>query len=187
MGNNTALPFDLRLPLQPETNDQQLAYELSKVYNAIRNTALWATDQTGAIARPIEDWASLLPSDTIKTQNLNRVYVKATEALAFGELVKYELVAGVFQARKANANSATPYQAQGFCSQIGGIALGAYGETQCGIGLCTGITGLTVGTAYYLSTVAGLITNSKPIAPNIQQPVGFALGVSLLYFMCPPV
>lgn len=190
MSNNyqVASPIDLRLPVTPEVQDPILQSELQKVYNALRQLQLFTTDQTGAIARQSDDWASLTPADTLKVQMLNRLYVQAAETLNFGDIVNYVASGSILQARKATAASATPRPGQGFCTQVGGIAVGTYGETQVGVGLCVGIAGMTVGSQYYLSTTAGLITATKPVAPNIIQPIGFALGTQALYFFgMPPV
>lgn len=180
-------PLDLRLPQNPETNDPILLTELTKVYNALRQIQLFATEQTEAIPRSEETWAELLPTDTIKVQNLNRVYVRAAEALNFGDMINFLDSGGILSARKADATNGSIKQCQGHCTQIGGIAAGAYGEVQVGSGLCLGVGGMVTGQVYYLSTTPGLISAGAPVAPHLRQPVGFALSPQLLYFMCPPV
>lgn len=180
--------IDVRLPAQPEIDDPALAPmygQLALVYNAIRQLQIGITDYAGVGQKEQSTWSQLGPLDSVRIQNLNRIYVKAGEAIALGEVVNfYDLGGGVLGVRKANASSGTPRPAHGYCSTIGGIALNAYGECILGVGLCSFITGLALGVTYYLSTTAGLITNAKPAGPNLQQPVGFAVGGSLLYFNC---
>lgn len=183
MAYNTSFPVDLRLPQNPETNDPVLSAELARIYNAIRQLAIWASNETGAIPRDTLDWAELRPTDTIKNQNANRCYVRAAETLNFGDIVNYTETGGVLEARKANANSAGIRPAHGFCSQVGGIPVGTYGETVAGVGLCIGIGGMIPGNTYYLSTTAGLIINAKPAGPHLGQPIGFALNSQSLFFI----
>jgi len=133
-------------------------------------------------------WSSLLPADTIKSQNLNRLYVQAGEALVFGATVNlYDKGAGVLGARKADATNATVKPCHGFVNTVHATALGDFCEVIVTQGMCTAIAGLTVGTTYYQSTTPGLITSVKPIAPNMIQPVGFALGTAMMYFNSPLV
>lgn len=180
--------IDTRLPATPEMDpavDPATFAQISMIYNAIRQLQIGITDYAGVGQKEQSTWAQLNPLDTIRIQNMDRLYVKAGEAIPLGALVNYyDAGGGVLQVRLANASSGTPRPAHGYCSTIGGIANGSYGETIAGIGLCSFITGMAIGTTYYLSTTPGLITNAKPAGPNLQQPVGFAIGGSLLFFNC---
>ena len=177
--------IDVRLSAQPETDDPALFGQLALVYNAIRQLQIGITDYAGVGQKEQSTWSQLSPLDSVRIQNLNRLYVQASEAIGLGEVINFhDSGGGALRVRKANASSGTPRPAHGYCSTIGGIANGAYGEVIVGVGLCSFITGLALGVTYYLSTTAGLITNVKPAGPNLQQPVGFAVGGSLLYFNC---
>lgn len=95
-----------------------------------------------------------------------------TEAITYGQMVSIYNVppeAG----RLANATGNTKV-AHGFCLAAGLIACS---------GIIEALTGLVPGAIYYLSTVGGGITVTKPAAVgNIVQPVGFALSPTELYF-----
>lgn len=177
-------PIDIRLPIEPEVDDPVLKTELAKVYNAIRNLQVATTTLTGAQQRDPSIWNLLQPTDTIKSQNLNRYYAKAQEAIAFGAVINVvDLGGGIAGIRLANAASADKRPCHGFCDTSGGIAAGDYGEVILMHGLCAAIGGLTIGTTYYLNTTApGTVTNILPAGPNLQQSLGFALGPQLLYF-----
>ena len=177
--------IDLRLPANPETEDPAMYGQLSLLYNACRQLQIGLTDYAGIGQKEVTTWSQLSPLDTIKFQNLGRIYVQAGENIVLGDIVNfYDQGAGVLGVRKANASSGTPRPAHGYCSTIGGIPVGTFGECIAGVGLCSFITGMALGVTYYLSTTPGIITNAKPATPNLQQPVGYALGGSLLMFNC---
>lgn len=183
---NISSPFDVRLPITPENvDDNPIMYaELSKIYNAIRTLQAALTLYTGASMQDASVWSLLTPAQTILAQNLNRLYVQAGETVLFGDMINlYDLGGGILGARKANAASGTPRPCFAWCSTPGGITSGSYGEVICGPGLCNGVSGMTIGTTYYLSTTAGIITNGKPASPNLLEPIGFAVATNLLYFM----
>jgi hypothetical protein len=181
---NPASLINLNLPLVPESDDPKLTAELFKVYNALRNLNIGVMLYTGAIPRDPSEWSYDLPTDTILTQNLNRLYGQATEAIAYGALVNvYDQGAGVRGFRNATATGILK-RAHGICNVVGGVALGAYTEILIGNGLCTSVGGLVIGTEYYLSLAAGgLIQNAPPVGVgNIAQHVGYGLGAALLYY-----
>lgn len=184
-----ASPIDLRLPQVPEVTDPTLFAEFSKVYNALQNLSDGITQLTGAIARDPSTWSSLQPTDTIRTQNLNRSYYMATETIPFGNVVNiWDDGSGVPKIRKAYANVTDIRPSHGFCNTAGGITLGDYGEVILVQGLTAGISGLTIGTTYYLSiTTPGIIQSAKPVAPHLIQSVGFALSTTLFYYFAPMV
>ena len=177
-------PIDVRLSLTPEVSDPALSSELSKVYNAIRQLQIYLGKYTGVAVEDPSVWSSLKPTDTILIQNLSKVYLEASENIAFGSLVNFHDVSGELQARNANASSATPRQARAFCNVASGLLTGEIGEFIVGVGLCTAISGLLLGETYYLAVSGtGQVTNVQPSSPNLQQPVGFALSTTELFFM----
>lgn len=173
---------NLYLPQTPETPNPELFPEVAKIYAALRNLQIAITQYAGVGQKEVSSWPSVQPTDTIVLQNLTRLYVKATEMIPLGNTVNlYNDGAGNLVARRANATSGTAYQAHAFCTTLGGITAGQYGEVMLG-GLCTFITGLSIGTTYYQSTTAGIIVNVKPSSPNMIQPVGYAIGASQLFW-----
>lgn len=122
-----------------------------------------------------------MSGSTVLAGNMGRLYATAKETIVQGALVNFTAVAGVLQAQNANATDNTK-MCQGYCSTPGGLQAGIAGEFIEGRGTIA-ITGLTVGSKYYLSRVNGLITTTAPVAAgNIEQYVGFAAQANLLVF-----
>ncbi len=175
-------PINLYIPQNPETTDPVLYPELAKVYNSLRNLQIAITQYAGVGQRPQNDWSLLTPLDTIQLQNLTRVYVKALENIPLGNTISFvDLGGGVLGVRRANATSGSIFPAHGFCTTLGGITAGQFGEVMLA-GLCPYISGLAIGQTYYQSTTPGVITNIKPTTPNLGETVGFAIGGNLLMF-----
>lgn len=175
--------INLYLPQNPETINPELNGELAKVYNALRNLQIAITQYAGVGQREITSWSMLTPADTIQLQNLSRVYVQASENIPLGNTINFhDPGGGLLRARRADANSASIKPAHGFCTTLGGITSGQFGEVML-FGLCPYISGLAIGQTYYQSTTPGVITNVKPAGPNLGETVGFAVGGSLLMFM----
>lgn len=103
--------------------------------------------------------------------------VTAGEALSGGDLVYLDSSG---EALKADAN-AVAKAAVGFVQSA--ISNGATGTAQFGSGIITGLSSLTPGAAYFLSTTPGAITTTPPSgSADIVQPVGYALSATELYF-----
>lgn len=174
--------IQLYLPQNPETTNPELYGELAKVYNALRNLQVAITQYAGVGQKEKTTWNQLSPADTVMIQNMARVYVMATENIPLGNTVSFfDGGGGVLRAKRANATSGSIAPAHGFCSTLGGITAGQYGEVML-FGLCPYITALAIGQTYYQSTTPGVITNIKPVAPNLGEAVGYAVGGSLLMF-----
>lgn len=166
----------------PQTQNPELNAELSKVYNAIRNLQIAITDYAGVGQREITTWNDSPPAQTVMLQNLTRVYVQASENIPLGNTISFhDGGGGALRAKRANASSGSIAPAHGFCTTLGGITAGQFGEVMI-MGLCPYIAGLAIGQTYYQSTTPGIITNLKPATPNLQQPVGFGMGGALLWF-----
>lgn len=165
------------LPNTPDPPDPKFFAEFTRVYNAIRSLTLALDAYTGALAQEAEFYDQTPPSQTILQQNTNRLYVKFSEAAAYGQIINLHDVSGVLNARLASAASAGK-QGHAWCSTVGGVAVGAYGEVMLG-GLCTAIGGLTPGKSYFLGNTSGAIA---PTAGTVTQLVGFALTATNLYF-----
>jgi hypothetical protein len=104
-----------------------------------------------------------------------------SEDVVYGAAVNFFDNSGTLTARNANATNNTK-PAQGFCATAGGVTAGNTGAMQI-INGTVGISGLTRGSSYFLSTTDGLISNAPAAAAgNITQYVGFAISDSLLAF-----
>ena len=106
--------------------------------------------------------------------------VTAGEALSAGNLVYMAAGGTVF---KADAN-AEGKEATGFV--LASISNGGTGTAYFGGGVISGLTGLTVGARYFLSTAAagaiGLYSGLTYNTGDIVQQVGRALSATELYF-----
>jgi hypothetical protein len=173
----TAYSTNLGLSIIPEADEQQdpaLYKEALKLRNAMFALQAALDNLTGAIGEDPSYWSSVTPDQWIRTQNLTRVYLKASENLILGNTVNFWNNAGTLNARKANA--LTPNFARAFST--GNVNAGSYGEfILCGVAT---ITGLTPGAVYFQSDSAGLISTSP--GSTYTQYLGFALSTNKLYF-----
>ena len=161
------------LPNLPDPPDPKFFAEFARVYNAVRNLTLAIDSYTGAIAQDSQFYSQTPITQTVKSQNLTRIYVKFTVDIAQGQIVNLYDNSGL-EARLSDASSNK--QMHGWCT-IGALA-GNFGEIMLE-GLCANITGLTIGAIYYLGNVPGTIA---PTPGTLIQKLGFALGDSKIYF-----
>lgn len=150
--NITSSAIDTQLGHVPSTSNQELFDELLVVYSAIQ----------------------ILQSELSKT---GRFVAKAEVTITAGQYVAAHLVAGTTQMRLANATDNTKWAV--------GFALGNYTAGNWGVFASLGdnqfLTGLTVGSQYYLDTTGGAVSTTKPVgAGKIVQPIGFALTATEL-------
>lgn len=103
-----------------------------------------------------------------------------SENLSAGNWVNLYLNGGVLTARKADATAAGK-EADGF------VLVGSTSPAAAVVyleGSNTGVSGLTIGTDYFLHTTAGSQTSTAPSASgNIQQPLGRATSATALMFV----
>lgn len=102
-----------------------------------------------------------------------------SENLAAGDIVNVWNDTGTAKARKADA-TAVGKKGVGFvlAAVTSPAAATVYFE-----GTITGLSGLTIGTEYFLDTTAGLITATPPAATgNVLQSVGIAISATELSF-----
>lgn len=169
------------LPQLPEGVPTEAYNHFLAIYNAIHKLEFLISQYTGADAQPADYWSQLTADSTVLSGNLNRFYLRAYEALDFGNCVSLINDAGTAKVRKANATNNTK-PAFGFVNTTGTTAIGGYCEVIAGMGLLTGISGLTPAARYFLSTTDALITNAAPVAAgNIEQVVGIAITSSRLF------
>ena len=106
--------------------------------------------------------------------------VTASENLATGALVNIWNSSGTLKVR--NANASTPLQCDGFAP----IAISSAGSGQVTLngGVITGLTGLTLGTRYYVDNITPGGVTSTPVSTGgyINQYAGIALSTTSLAF-----
>lgn len=176
---------DFRIGQNPPDNlSPELKAALQELYTSFQLMIATMIDECGISGQLPSIWQQVAEQDpvsTLNSGNLNRLYVKASEALSQGSVINLWNDAGTLKARKANATNNTK-PCDGFCSTVGGIASGSFGEVQIHSGVAT-VTGLTVGDRYYLSTTNGAMANAPAVAAgNIEQYLGIAITTTQLAF-----
>ena len=176
-------PFSVRIARDPPPGlPLEIRTVIEDIYTAIYQLQIALVNFCGVSPQPQAQWSQLATVQTILQQNMNRTYMLASETILGGALVNFVNSGGVIKVRNANATDNTK-PAQGFCNVSGGTASGSYGEFIMFSGLCQLISGLTIGSVYYLSTTNGILSVSKPVAAgNIEQMVGVAVDINVLYF-----
>ena len=164
------------IPEIPSDKYPEVYVDNLKLRNGIKVLQGAIDTYTGALGEDQAYWSAVSSVSRHMVKNLTRIYAKAGEAITAGAMVNfYDIGSGVIGARNASAAAAgKPARAWSTTT----IAAGEFGEFIEG-GVSTLVSGLTVGTTYYLSNTAGLIS----AAPGtVSQKVGYALGTSLLSF-----
>ncbi len=166
----------------PANTPPQFMGLVSPIYIAFQNIIQTLINFCGIAPRNSTQLLSSLNDPTAcLANNVHRFYTEATETIAQGSPINLYASSGVLFVRNASATNNTK-QADGFCSQSGGITAGAVGEVILGDGVAT-TSGLTPGTRYYLGTTAGSYSATAPSAAgNISQPLGIALTSTALKF-----
>jgi len=167
-------------PLPLTTSDVRAAFE--DVYVVLNNLSNAFVTLAGASPRNRSEWPLLSgSSSTLLTSNTNRLYVEASEIIAYGDIINLTNVAGLLRVQLANAVDNTR-PADGFCSSSTGIAVGEVGEVILAHGVLPA-SGLTPGQRYYLSTTNGIMSNVPAVAAgNIEQYLGVAISSTAMYF-----
>jgi hypothetical protein len=119
--------------------------------------------------------ATMLPSGV----GANAYTATASAAISSGMLINIYGNAGVLSARPADSTS-TGSEANGYAPSA--ISNGATGTVNLGDGIVNGLSGLTIGSAYYLGTIGAATLTVPATAGNIVQSVGKALSVTSLDF-----
>lgn len=103
----------------------------------------------------------------------------ASEALSAGDVVNLWNDAGTVKMRKADADA--DREADGFV--LASVSSGASGTVYLEEATITGLSGLTPGALYWLSTTAGSLTDTPPTGANVlSQIVGKALSATEFRF-----
>lgn len=103
----------------------------------------------------------------------------ATATLTAGQLVNVYNNAGTLSVRPADNTNPASF-ANGYV--LSGISNAASGTVYLGPGVITGLSGLTLGSSYFLGTVGAVTTTAPSSAGTIVQPVGIALSTSSFEF-----
>lgn len=176
--------FNLGIPQLPQVTDPKIEPDLRDVYFALRNISYLMGQYLG-FEQPEGAYQNNAPASIQYTAGFykRRIFLPATEAIAYGAMVNTFLSAGVYSARNADATTnAKP--AHGICNTTAGVALGAIAEIVLPSCYVTSIGGLVEGTRYFLAAAAGgLITNVPPVgAGNVREALGIALAPTIFYF-----
>lgn len=168
--------FRIQSGLPAFPNDQlqpQIYSEMVTVYQAIQNLLRGVSQYCGIDAPATEIQSQVTYAETLLSGNLTRLYPIASVGITRGQAVNLFNNAGVLNARLAQATSATTLM-HGVANTT--VIAGQRVEINFLRGLLDSIGGMTLGSLYYLSTVAGAIQSARPSAAgNIIQSAGFAL------------
>jgi len=176
------LPFSIGLSDSPPEVEPKMRPIISLMYNAFLQIQQ-AMHQYLGLGQQLQTlWDQIRYDQTLHTFSPNRLYLRASEDISYGFAVNIWNDAGTLKFRKANATNNTK-PCHGFCTTLGGILSGTFGEVIVNFGMLVGVAGLTTGTRYFLSTTDGLITSTAPVAAgNIEQVLGLAMDTGALLF-----
>lgn len=168
------------LPLYPAGLSDKEAAIIVPLYNAINALSQQVAAVTGNVRYTEGEQATYDQFTKLISAREQKIFVKAGEALAYGNVVTLSLSGGKVVANKADAtNLAKPGHA--IIDAPAGIALNGYGEAILLTGRTLGITGTTFMAPYYLST-AGQVQATRPHGPAIiTQFIGYGLGSAGFY------
>lgn len=174
------------LPSYPSGLSDKDAALVLPLYRAVASLSQQVSAATGNIAYTQAEQAQADQFSKLVNQRFNKVFVRATAALAFGKMVNLHLVSGVVEARLADATPGVTLPAHGVVDVPGGIAAGQYGEIIFMSGRSAGIAGTVFGSRYFLSS-AGDIQLAIPTAPGaLVQVLGVGLGSAGFFLQIVP-
>lgn len=173
--------LNLGLDIVPITTDPQNLPDMYRLYNAVKGVAAALDSAAGTVSRPKGDWATV-GTGALRTQNLSRFYVLASEAMTAGMIVSIWNNAGVPNVRKAGGPALGGGLGNGFV--LANVSASEYCEVFLA-GANTGITGLVPGTYYDLSLVTAGAVSTGVASPN-KQTIGVALTATCLWFTPTP-
>lgn len=169
------------LPSYPSGLSDKDAALVLPLYRAINSLTAQLAVQSGNVQFSAAEQASVDQFTKFTSQRTRKLFVKAGEALSFGNLVTLSVVSGKVVAHKADATVLTK-PAHAIVDVATGIASGSFGEVIFMQGKSSGVSGTSFGTAYYLST-AGQVQSTPPVATGVlNQRVGLGLGSAGFYF-----
>jgi hypothetical protein len=152
---------------------QNVSGKIKEIFASVTSTpnAIVAMDATGRVD------ISVLPVG-VGSETITAV---ASEAITAGAFVNYYSNAGVLNVRNADA-TANAKPANGFV--LASVAAAATATIYLASQTNNAVTGLVIGSDYYLSTTPGAGTATAPSATgNIVQPLGRADKVTEIVFV----
>jgi hypothetical protein len=182
-GNNTPPPNFAVPYTMPDSVPPPLRSIIKPIYIALQNIIAVMTRYGGVASRsPGDILTSTNDPTAILSSNVHRFYTQATETITEGAAVNLVASLGSITVRNANATTGSK-PCDGFCSQVGGLVAGQIGEVILNDGVVLTLSGLVVGTRYFLDTSNGGYTASPPVAAgNLQQYLGIAITTTALRF-----
>lgn len=164
----------------PNIGDDKAFKLVLPLYNAVNALAKQVAILSGAISFTQGELAEQNQVAYLRSQNANRLFVKALVPLAFGRVVHIKLDSGKIAAELADSTDTTK-PGHGVVANPEGIATGQFGEVTFMQGFSQGIAGTAIGGFYWLGT-GGLVQNSPPaVAGNLIQGIGVGLGSAGFY------
>lgn len=168
------------LPSYPPGLEDKDAALVVPLYRAVNSIAQYLSATTGNVTYDASEQAQANQLTKLLDAKTQKIFVKAGEALAYGNMLSLVIESGKIVAYKADATVLTK-PALAVCDQVGGIAAGAFGEAIFMQGRTQGVSGTTFAAPYYLSS-AGTVQSSAPVATGvINQVVGVGLGSEGFY------
>lgn len=174
--------FNIGLPQLPQNIDPKIEPDIRDIFNAIRNLQ-YLLGQYCGFEVPEDAFQNAAGVEYAAGFYKRRIFLPATEAIAYGAMVNTFLSGGAYSVRNADATNNTK-PCHGICNTVGGVALGQTAEIVLPSCYVTSVGGLTEGTRYFLAAAAGgLITNVAPAVPgNLHQAIGIAIKPTVLFF-----
>jgi hypothetical protein len=167
--------INLGLPASPIVQSPELAVELQRVYNAIRAVASAVDAYSGVLPESATYYSQLGVSKVSFGLNA-KIYLEAGEALDYGNLIGIDGNGLCYKAEDGLL------QTIGFCSAVDGVVLGEFAEIQlCGIYPEFPPATLTPGSTLYTTATPGVM-GVKAAGPTWEQPVGFAISETRMFF-----
>lgn len=183
---NSLLNAGISGDVPPAFKHPEVIAAVEMFITGLRNLTQDIERYTGITQKDPSLWSLLAPTDTLLRQNLGRIYVKASVNLVFGNMVNFHSVAGVLNARLANASSGVARRAHGYCNVAAGTLAGEITEVILTFGLLP-ISGIIPVNNLYLSTTPGtLSTTPATAAGELEQYCGYCVADDLAYISIVP-
>lgn len=174
------------LPSYPPGLPDKEAALVLPLYRAVNSLAQYLSAATGNVSYEPSEQAQASQLTKLLDAKTQKIFVKAGEALSYGQMLALSVSGGKIVAHKASATTLSR-PALAVCDTVGGIPLNGYGEAVFMQGRTAGVAGTAFGTVYYLSTAGG-IQATPPVATGVlNQIVGIGLGSEGFYLNIEPI